>query len=119
MTVFGLLLRKFPLHAFGLDELGGVNRGEVAEFLTLGTKVRCTGASITGIASRIDAAHPVLVSARVLGPEFARQKRQVLIAVTLTRCNSFGTGGLDCLVAVSHAGIALCCLLGDVCGPFG
>jgi len=36
--MFGLLLREFPLYAFGLDKLSCVIRGEVADFFALGAE---------------------------------------------------------------------------------
>ena len=102
------MFRKFPHYAFGLDKLSCVIRGNAADFLALGTKQRCTSAGGAGITSRVEGAHPVLASTRVLRPVLARQEHQALVPMTLTCCGSFGASEFDSMVSVSHSGIGLC-----------
>jgi hypothetical protein len=101
LTLLGLLLRALSLDALGLDELGGIVHRETSEFCALGPQQVCAGASITGIASRVEGAHPVLVGTGVLRPVLAGQERQTLGALTLTRCGSLGVRGCDGLVSVA------------------
>lgn len=119
MTLFGSLLRKLSLRPFGLDELGGVVRRESAEFFTLGSEERCASAGVADIASRVEGAHPVLVSTRVLRPELARQERQAFVAVTLTGRGSLGVRGFDGFINGAHSGIGLCSPPRDLCSPLG
>lgn len=119
MTLFGLPLRKFPLHLLGLDELGGILRRETSEFCALGSKERCAGTGVAGVATGVEGAHPVLVSTRVLRPVLARQERQAFGAVTLTCCGSLGARGCDSLVSLTHSGIGLCSPFCGLCSPFG
>ena len=114
-----LLPTTLLLGALRLDELGGDVRREAAEFCTLDAKEVCAGASIAGIASRVEGAHPVLVSAGILSPVLACQERQPFVAVTVNCCGSFGARGFDSLVGFAHAGSGFCSPLRDLCSLFG
>lgn len=118
LALFYLPLRKLLFRPLGLDELGGVAHRKSAEFFTLGAKQRCAGAGIASVTPRVERTHPVLVSAGIVGPVLARQKRQAFVAVTLTRCGSLGTRCFDGLDGLAHAGVTLCSLLRDLCCPF-
>ncbi|MEH0059493.1 hypothetical protein [Auritidibacter ignavus] len=119
LTPFGFMLRKFPLYAFGLDKLSYVIHGKAADFLVLGTKQRCTSAGGAGVTSRVEGAHPVLVSTRVLRPVFARQEHQTLVPMTLICCGSFGASDFDSMVSAAYSGIGLCSPPRDLHSPFG
>lgn len=119
MPLLGLLLRTLSFHTLGLDELGGIVDREAADLLTLGTKERCACASVAGVTTGVEGAHPVLVSTRVLRPVLARQKHQAFVPVTLTRCDSLGVRDFDSLGNVPHSRIILCSPLRYPCSPFG
>ena len=80
LALFYLPLRKLLFRPLGLDELGGVAHRKSAEFFTLGAKQRCAGAGIASVTPRVERTHPVLVSAGIVGPVLARQKRQAFVA---------------------------------------
>lgn len=73
LPLFCLLLRKLSFFPLSLDEFGGIVGRETAEFFALGSKERCAGAGIAGIAARIEGAHSELVGAGILGPVLAGQ----------------------------------------------
>jgi hypothetical protein len=107
LSLYCLLLGALLPGTLGLDMRSGVDCGQGAEFVDLGSEQCGARPQVLGGAAWVDPVHPVLMGARVLGPVLASQQRQALAPVALAHCSTPGVCGLDSLGGIAHTGVAL------------